>query len=172
MSTSMDNLRQQVEALGPWTTRFHLHGQTIGGGYEVSEDDPLLRAFIDHVPLARRVLELGCMEGGRTFPLARRVGHVVAVDARREHLQRARFIERELGVSNITFLETDLEAGDLAALGTFDVIFMVDLLYHLADPVRLSRQCAEVASKMRTGLGTRTRCSSRPRRLPSKTCRD
>jgi glycosyltransferase involved in cell wall biosynthesis len=144
----MDSLRQQVEALGPWTTRFLLHGQAVGGGYEVGEDDPLLRAFIDRAPLARRVLELGCMEGGRTFPLARRVGHVVGVDARREHLQRARFIERELGVSNVTFLETDLEAGDLAALGTFDAIFNVGLLYHLSDPARLLRQCADVAPEM------------------------
>jgi glycosyltransferase involved in cell wall biosynthesis/SAM-dependent methyltransferase len=138
----------ELDRLGPWTTRFKLNGQTVGGGYEVSEDDPLLRAFIDHAPMARRVLELGCMEGGRTFPLARRVGQVVGVDARREHLQRARFIERALGVTNITFLESDLEAGDLAALGTFDVVYNVGLVYHLADPARLLRQCAEVAPEM------------------------
>ncbi|MFV0445917.1 MAG: methyltransferase domain-containing protein, partial [Planctomycetaceae bacterium] len=96
-----------LDRLGPWTTRFKLHGQTIGGGYEVSEDDPLLRMFIDRAPMARRVLELGCMEGGRTLPLARRAGHVVGVDARREHLQRARFIERELGITNTLFLEQD-----------------------------------------------------------------
>ena len=63
-----------LDRLGPWTTRFKLHGQTIGGSYEVSEDDPLLRMFTDRAPMARRVLELGCMEGGRTFPLARRAG--------------------------------------------------------------------------------------------------
>lgn len=88
------------------------------------------------------------MEGGRTFPLARRVGHVVGIDSRREHLQRGRFIEREFGVANVTFLESDLEAGDLAALGTFDAIFNVGLLYHLHDPARLLKQCAEVAPEM------------------------
>lgn len=51
--------QQTIDRLGPWTTRFQLHGQTIGGTYAVSEDDPLLRAFLDHAPLARRVLELG-----------------------------------------------------------------------------------------------------------------
>ena len=137
-----------LEQLGPWTTRFKLNGQAVGGGYEVSEDDPLLRAFIDRAPMARRVLELGCMEGGRTFPLARRAGHVVGVDARREHLQRARYIEQALGVSNVTFIESDLESGDLSPLGTFDAIFNVGLLYHLADPARLLRQCAEVAPEM------------------------
>lgn len=140
--------KMAFDRLGPWTTRFKLNGQTIGGGYEVGEDDPLLRAFIEHTPVARRVLELGCMEGGRTFPLARRVGHVVGVDARREHLQRARFIERELGVANVTFVESDLEAGDLAALGTFDVVYNAGLLYHLSDPARVLRQCAEVAPEM------------------------
>lgn len=140
--------KSEFDRLGPWTTRFRLRGQTVGGDYEVGEDEPLLRAFIEHAPLARRVLELGCMEGGRTFPLARRVGHVLAVDARREHLQRARLIERQLGVSNIMFLEQDLEASDLAALGTFDVIYNVGLLYHLSDPARLLGQCAEVAPEM------------------------
>lgn len=137
-----------MDQLGPWTTRFKLNGQAVGGGYEVSEDDPLLRAFIDRAPMARRVLELGCMEGGRTFPLARRAGHVVGVDARREHLQRARYIEQTLGIANVTFLESDLESGDLAMLGSFDAIFNVGLLYHLSDPARLLRQCAEVAPEM------------------------
>lgn len=148
MTTSVEELIREANSLGPWTTRFKVRGQNVGGSYEVSEDDSLLRLFIDRVPSSRRVLELGCMEGGRTFPLARRVGHVVAVDARREHLQRARFIEQELGVTNVTFFESDLEAGDLAALGKFDVAFNVGLLYHLNDPARLVRQCAEVAPEM------------------------
>ncbi|MCA9082163.1 MAG: methyltransferase domain-containing protein, partial [Planctomycetaceae bacterium] len=100
--------KQEFNQLGPWTTRFRLHGQVVGGSYEVDEDDSLLRTFIEHIPCAKRVLELGCMEGGRTFPLSRRVGHVIGIDARREHLQRARFVQRELGVSNTTFLELDL----------------------------------------------------------------
>lgn len=148
MSQTLNEIVREANSLGPWTTRFRLQGQTIGGGYEVTEDDPLLRMFLDHAPSARRVLELGCMEGGRTFPLARRVGHVVGIDSRREHLQRARFIERELGVANVTFLESDLEAGDLATLGAFDAIFNVGLLYHLHDPARLLKQCAEVAPEM------------------------
>lgn len=140
--------QQEFDRLGPWTTRFQIHGRTVGGSYEVSQDDPLLRTLVDHLPSASSVLELGCMEGGRTFPLARRVGHVVGVDARREHLQRARFIQRQLGVSNTTFLETDLDACELATLGTFDVIYNAGLLYHLADPSRLLMQCAEVAPEM------------------------
>lgn len=148
MSTTLEAFRQQFDALGPWTTRFRLRGESFGGGYEVSEDDPLMRMFIERAPSSRRVLELGCMEGGRTFPLARRVGHVVGLDARREHLQRARFVERELGVSNTTFLESDLETGDLASLGTFDAVYNVGLLYHLHDPARVLRQCAEVAPEM------------------------
>jgi len=150
MSTTTDaaTFAAELERLGPWTTRFRLHGQTMGGSYEVGEDDPLLRAFRERAPLARRVLELGCMEGGRTFPLSRRVGQVLAVDARREHLERARFIERQLGVLNTTFVELDLESADLSTFGTFDAIFNVGLLYHLADPAQLLRQCAEVAPEM------------------------
>lgn len=148
LADSTEAVPSEYERLGPWTTRFRVNGETIGGSYEVGDDETLIRIFLEHMPLARRVLELGCMEGGRTFPLARRVGHVVAVDARREHLQRARYIERKLDVSNTTFLELDLESADLATLGTFDVIYNVGLLYHLSDPAHLLRQCAEIASAM------------------------
>lgn len=142
------DLQGEIERLGPWTTRFQLHGKTIGGSYEVSEEELLLRQFRERLPFAERVLELGCMEGGRTFPLARRVGHVLGVDVRREHLQRARFIQRERNVQNVTFLELDLEATDLETLGTFDAIHNVGLLYHMADPAKLLRQLAAIAPEM------------------------
>ncbi len=134
--------------LGPWTTRFHVDGQVCGGGYEVNQDDALLRSFRERLPLPGRVLELGCMEGGRTFPLARRSGQVLAIDVRREHLERARFMQRKLGLSNVTFFEADLETCDLQTLGQFDAIYNVGLLYHVADPFRVLQQCAAVAPEM------------------------
>jgi len=148
LQTPDADLQTQFDHLGPWTTRFRLHGQTLGGNYDVGEDDRLVREFRDRLPFAERVLELGCMEGSRTFPLARRVGHVVAVDVRREHLQRARFVQKQLGVANATFLEPDLEACDLETLGEFDAIYNVGLLYHLADPARLLRQLTMVSPEM------------------------
>ena len=142
------DIQSEIERLGPWTTKFQLNGKAIGGSYEVSEDELLLRQFRERLPYAERVLELGCMEGGRTFSLARRVGHVVGVDVRREHLQRARFIQRERNVQNVTFLEMDLETTDLETLGTFDAVHNVGLLYHMADPAKLLRQLAAVAPEM------------------------
>lgn len=148
MSTTTDELLSQVERLGPWRTGFFVAGQSIGGTYRVSEDDPKLRDFLDRCPDPDRVLELGCMEGGRTFPLSRRSGQVVAVDARREHLQRARWVAGQAVVPNVTFLELDLEAADLRILGEFDAVYNVGLLYHLDDPARLLKQLAAISPRM------------------------
>ena len=146
--TKPQSLQEQMDRLGPWTTRFHVDGQVCGGGYEVSQDDALLRSFRERLPLPGRVLELGCMEGGRTFPLARRCGQVLAIDVRREHLERARFMQRQLGLSNVTFFEADLETCDLQTLGQFDAVYNVGLLYHVGDPFRVLQQCAAIAPEM------------------------
>ena len=140
--------KEEFDGLGPWTTRFRIHGQEVGGGYEVSENDALTRAIVDHAPCVRRMLELGCMEGGRTFSLARRVGQVVGVDARREHLERARYIERELDIANVALLEVGGATSDLSTLCRFDVIKNDGFLDHMHDPARVLRQCADVAPEM------------------------
>lgn len=142
------NLRQKARDLGPWQTRFDIGGQTIGGSYDVGENDLLIREFLTRLPPDSRILELGCMEGGRTVHLARHVNHVVAVDGRRRHLNRARFVQELLDLDNITFLEANLETFDVESLGRFDAIYNVGLLYHLPEPWVLLRKLARVAPSM------------------------
>lgn len=143
-----DELRTAFDSIGPWATRFHVAGQDLGGPFEVREDEPLIRDFLERLQCPQRVLELGCLEGGRTIPLARRAAQVVGVDIRREHLRRARFISHQMGVHNTLFLELDLESRDLQTLGTFDVVYNVGLLYHLSDPARLLNQLAKISPRM------------------------
>lgn len=143
-----NDLTKAFEALGPWTTRFRVAGQDLGGHFEVKEDEPLIRDFLERLHCPGRVLELGCMEGGRTIPLARRSAQVVGIDVRREHLRRARFISRQLGIANAAFMELDLETCDLQTLGEFDAVYNVGLLYHLADPAKLLKQLATVSPRM------------------------
>ena len=119
---------------GPWVTRFTIMGRSFGG--ELSYDnDRRVTQFLDAFPDACEILEPGCLEGGMTFQLARRRGsRVVALDARRGNLERARFVQRILGVENVEFLEADLEESPLSSFGQFDAIFCSGLLYHLSRP--------------------------------------
>ena len=141
-------LQEKFQERGPWQTRFQMQGRTYGGAFHVPDENPLQRQFLEFCALPQRVLELGCMEGGRTFPLARCCGNVIAVDGRREHLQRARWMADQLRIGNVSFLEMDLEAADLQTLGHVDVVYNVGLLYLLQEPWRLLRQLAEISPAM------------------------
>src|SRR3954464_8373475 len=122
------------ERLGPWVTSFTIDGVEYGGEHTV-DDDRRLPQFWEAFPDARRILELGSLEGGQTFELLRRPGvHVTGVEGRAANLERARFAQRALGVKGVKFLEADLEAKPPSSFGTFDVVFCVGLLYHLPQP--------------------------------------
>jgi hypothetical protein len=120
----------------PWISRFTIAGRDYGGRYDVTHD-PRLGHFFRCFPGARRVLELGSLEGAHTFALAARVAEVHGIEGRAANLRKARFVQRRLGCRNVTFHQADLEAFDPAALGRFDAVFCSGLLYHLPRPWEL-----------------------------------
>jgi SAM-dependent methyltransferase len=143
----MRSLGREFTLRGPWITRFKIGSELLGGGYDASSDERLGH-FRRSFPRPGRVLELGCLEGGHTFEVARLAREVVAIDARRENLERARWLQGILQFANIQFVEADLESADLDAWGRFDVIFNVGLLYHLPRPWELLQRLAPLASAM------------------------
>ena len=125
------------ERRGPWVSQFTVDGVEYGGETPF-DDDVRLDEFHAAFPEARRILELGCLEGGHTMELARTPGvRITAVEGRRANLERARWISRLLGVRGVTFVEADLEERPPSSFGQFDVVFCVGLLYHLPRPWRL-----------------------------------
>ena len=137
----MKTLANQFAERGPWVTAFEINGQVYGGQYSAENDDRLPE-FFKRYPRPGRVLELGCLEGGHTIPLARRADHVVAIDSRPENIRRAEFVRDLYDVSNVTFITADLENFSLESLGSFDVVFNVGLLYHLPEPWKLLEEIA------------------------------
>jgi SAM-dependent methyltransferase len=141
-------LKREFKRRGPWVTRFDIEGISYGGAYHAEADDRL-RRFFELFPNPGRVLELGCLEGGHTFPLARIAREVVAIDARTDNLDRARWLQHDvMRRPNISFLQADLEHFDLSVLGPFDVTFNVGLLYHLPEPWVLLERLAPVTRAM------------------------
>ncbi len=139
--------RSAFDALGPWVTRWQLDGHELGGDYDAAGDARLCLFGDTFGPLGR-VLELGALEGGHTFALARRAASVLALEGRSRNLAKCRFMQQALDVRNVEFRLADLECEDLTWLGRFDAVFCVGLLYHLVQPWRLLRQCRAVSDRL------------------------
>lgn len=144
MGGAEEDLGQEVEAAGPWITGFETGGRRFGGGY-LAEGDPRVRDFVARFPGLRRVIELGCLEGGHTSVLAEAYPEVVAVDGRASNLRRASLLLRVRGRSNVRLVEADVEREQPFFAERFDAVFCVGLLYHLADPAALMRRMAAMA---------------------------
>lgn len=136
----------EFEKLGPWVFQFEIDG-AIYGGHVGAIGDIRVEQFLDYVPEARTILELGSLEGAQTFIMAERPGvsRVVALEGREFNLRKARFVQQLLGVRNAEFFQANLEEADLAAYGKFDAVFCSGLLYHLPEPWKLIAQLPAIA---------------------------
>lgn len=134
---------------GPWVSRFRIAGRDYGGTYDPVAD-PRLAHFAAHFAGARRILELGSLEGAHTFHLAAMPGveRVVGVEGRAKNLGKARFVQRLLGVRTVEFVRANLESFDLSSLGRFDAVFCCGLLYHLPRPWELLDAIAGVTGNL------------------------
>jgi SAM-dependent methyltransferase len=122
----------------PWVSQFAFDGRTYGGYYDTS-DDPRIVCYLQHFSNAKRILELGSLEGAHTLRLAALPGVelVLGLEGRAESVKRARFVQRCVGVRNVEFRHVNLEEFRPSTCGRFDVVFCVGLLYHLPEPWRL-----------------------------------
>jgi protein-L-isoaspartate O-methyltransferase len=141
-----ENLAEKFAKLGPWIYQFQIGGQTYGGGISAVGDVRVER-FLRFAPHAKTILELGSLEGAQSFILAQHPGvkRVVALEGREANLRKARLVQELLGISNVEFIQANLEHAELAAFGKFDAVFCCGLLYHLPEPWTLLEQLPKVA---------------------------
>ena len=164
----MSDLARMVERAGPWYHTFELPAGVVTDGYYD------LRGVARKIPLpaslaGKRCLDAAASEGFWSFELARRgADEVVSLDLsdasrqdwqglpgeerRREwtgHAERHFHLVREaLGVSNVERVDMNLYDASPDTLGSFDYVFVGNVLIHLADPARALRA---VRSVMRPG---------------------
>ena len=137
-------LRVGFRLRGPWYTRFEIEGASYGGEGSYA-DDARVATFARLFPEGSKVLELGSLEGGHTFELARQGFVVTALEGRKESVRRARWLQRRLGLESVRFVAANLETTNLGELGRFDVVFCSGLLYHLPRPWELLAQLRSAA---------------------------
>jgi SAM-dependent methyltransferase len=89
----------------------------------------------------KRVLDAGCGVGHHSAFYISRGCRVVGIDGRPENIE----MMKELYPA-VEGLSGDLQLMDLKALGSFDIVHCLGLLYHLDSPVTALRRLAEVCS--------------------------
>jgi hypothetical protein len=137
----MNELLQKAKALEPWITQFSVLGVNYGGTYDALNDDRVSRV-VEFFPQCRRILEVGCLEGGHTVILSRAYPYtdIVALDGRQENIEKARFLTSLYGCKRVQFGVEDLEVADLSPYGRFDLCVCLGLIYHLIEPWKFIKQ--------------------------------
>lgn len=90
----------------------------------------------------RTALDLGCGVGYYSAMLRDLGFQVIAVDGRADNIDEARSRH-----SGIDFRVADVEDSSLPALGTFDLVLCLGLLYHLENPLRAFRNFRSLSGK-------------------------
>jgi len=135
-------LAEVAERHGKWTAhRIHLGG----GVHTIPADEPAdihpLRRVLQVVgdnagkPFQElRVLDLACLEGGYSIEMALHGASVVGVEGRDINIEKARFAKEALGLANVEFVQDDVRNLSAEKYGTFDVVLVLGILYHLDTP--------------------------------------
>jgi hypothetical protein len=132
--------RALIERHGPWRG-YNL--QLAEGVYTMSPGlmgaaelniSRVLQIVADHAPrrLADlRILDLGAHEGGFTIEFACHGAHVRSIEARENHVAKARFAARCLALDNVEITRGDVRDLSRDRDGRFDVVLCLGILYHL-----------------------------------------
>lgn len=82
-----------------------------------------------------RVLDLGTRDGFYAFEMERRGADVVAVDYMPMESMGFKVLKDHFG-SKVRFVQENVENLSPEALGTFDIVLFLGLLYHMRNPLR------------------------------------
>jgi SAM-dependent methyltransferase len=136
----------EFEKLQPWITKFRIEGADYGGNFDAMNDARIAQ-FFEIFPRAENIIELGSLEGGHSFALARNptVKRVLAIEGREKNIEKAKLVQKILGDKKTEFVQGDLEKLDFQQFGAFDAVFCSGLLYHLPKPWELIPKLARIS---------------------------
>jgi SAM-dependent methyltransferase len=95
----------------------------------------------------KRVVDLGCLEGGYSVELARAGFDALGIEVRQSNFENCQRVKAGTHLPNLTFACDDVH--NLGKYGIFDVVFCCGLLYHLDKPRKfvdlIAQLCRRVA---------------------------
>jgi SAM-dependent methyltransferase len=153
------DIEQQILAR-KWFYRFVLPGGAVTDTYLADQVLPIhdtreqmLFSVLDPLFDGRwdgvTCLDLPCHQGYYSLKLgARGCRQVLGVDARAQHVDDARLMQRAFDAENVEFRVGNIHDADLADLGPFDVFLLFGLLYHLENPIGALRQARRLTRRV------------------------
>jgi 2-polyprenyl-3-methyl-5-hydroxy-6-metoxy-1,4-benzoquinol methylase len=81
-----------------------------------------------------RILDLGCGEGVYTMEAGLRGAEVIALDARTQRMNQGAACAERHGLTNVRFIQEDVRQITREVVGSFDVVYLLGLFYHLDAP--------------------------------------
>jgi tRNA (mo5U34)-methyltransferase len=94
-------------------------------------------------------VDLACHQGYFSMELARLgLSDILSVDARPEHIADCELVARGMGYTNSRTQLADITRIEPAKMGSFDVVLVFGLLYHLENPVGALRVAREMCKRV------------------------
>jgi 2-polyprenyl-3-methyl-5-hydroxy-6-metoxy-1,4-benzoquinol methylase len=93
---------------------------------------------------AKRIADLGCLEGGYTAEFARMGMDAIGVEVRESNFLNCEFVRSSLNLPNLAFIHDDV--WNMSSIGKVDAIFCCGLLYHLDRPREFINLMANAAT--------------------------
>jgi tRNA (mo5U34)-methyltransferase len=135
---SKDEIRQRVDALGPWFHNLDLNGVRTAPTHFLGDyPNVKWRRFCRVVPdnlQGKSVLDIGCNAGFYAMEMKRRgAERVLGLDTNEEYLEQAKFAAC---VNDLKIEFRKLSTYDIGQLGEqFDLVIFMGVLYHLRHPL-------------------------------------
>jgi 2-polyprenyl-3-methyl-5-hydroxy-6-metoxy-1,4-benzoquinol methylase len=92
----------------------------------------LLNMLFPEGVAGKRIVDLGCLEGGYAVEFARMGMESLGLEVRQSNFDNCLYVKDRIRLPNLKFIKDN--AWNIASYGRFDVIFCCGLLYHLDRP--------------------------------------
>lgn len=103
-------------------------------GVKVRRIMQITRDFVRQPFSMLRILDLGCGEGVYTIEAGLRRAEVIALDARTQRMDQGAACAARHGLTNVRFIQKDVRQITREVVGSFDVVYLLGLFYHLDAP--------------------------------------
>ncbi|MET0226410.1 MAG: class I SAM-dependent methyltransferase [Dokdonella sp.] len=111
--------------------------------------EDVVRARFGPTLAGHNAIDIACHQGWFATKLAQwQADDVLAIDARSEHVADTTLMRDTLQLSNLRVQQADVHALDAAKLGSFDLVLMLGLIYHLENPVGALRRARALTRQM------------------------